>query len=71
MGSIVATETSTVTFISVPGYAFARQLHVSAAGHRLPDWRASVVSVLFIPAYFKRRVADGVSAARRAVRRLA
>jgi solute:Na+ symporter, SSS family len=52
MGSIVATETSTVTFISVPGYAFAGnftflQLVFGYLIGRL------VVSVLFVPAYFR------------------
>jgi solute:Na+ symporter, SSS family len=52
MGSIVATETSTVTFISVPGYAFAGdftflQLVVGYLIGRI------VVSVLLLPAYFR------------------
>lgn len=52
MGSIVATETSTVTFISVPGYAYTTdftflQLVVGYMIGRL------AVSVLFIPAYFR------------------
>jgi solute:Na+ symporter, SSS family len=52
MGSIVATETSTVTFISVPGYAFAGdftflQLVVGYLIGRI------VVSSLFLPAYFR------------------
>jgi SSS family transporter len=52
MGSIVATETSTVTFISVPGYAYTTdftflQLVMGYMIGRL------AVSVLFIPAYFK------------------
>jgi SSS family solute:Na+ symporter len=52
MGSIVATETSTVTFISVPGLAFAGnytflQLVVGYLVGRV------VVSVVFIPAYFR------------------
>jgi SSS family transporter len=52
MGSIVATETSTVTFISVPGYAYNTnftflQLVMGYMVGRL------AVSVLFIPAYFK------------------
>jgi SSS family transporter len=52
MGSIVATETSTVTFISVPGYAYSTnftflQLVMGYMIGRL------AVSVLFIPAYFK------------------
>jgi SSS family transporter len=52
MGSIVATETSTVTFISVPGYAYSTnftflQLVMGYMIGRL------AVSILFIPAYFK------------------
>ncbi len=52
MGSIVATETSTVTFISVPGYAYSTnftflQLVMGYMIGRL------AVSFLFIPAYFK------------------
>src|SRR5512134_1189935 len=52
MGSIVATETSTVTFISVPGYAYTTnftflQLVMGYMVGRL------AVSVLFIPAYFR------------------
>ena len=52
MGSIVATETSTVTFISVPGYAYGAnltflQLVIGYMIGRL------AVSALFIPAYFK------------------
>jgi SSS family transporter len=52
MGSIVATETSTVTFISIPGYAYSSnftflQLVMGYMVGRL------AVSVLFIPAYFK------------------
>jgi SSS family solute:Na+ symporter len=52
MGSIVATETSTVTFISVPGYAYSTnftflQLVMGYMIGRL------AVSSLFIPAYFK------------------
>jgi SSS family transporter len=52
MGSIVATETSTVTFISVPGYAYSAnltflQLVIGYMIGRL------AVSALFIPAYFK------------------
>ena len=52
MGSIVATETSTVTFISVPGYAYGNnftflQLVMGYMVGRL------AVSVLFIPAYFR------------------
>jgi SSS family transporter len=52
MGSIVATETSTVTFISVPGYAYARdftflQLVLGYLVGRI------VVAVVFVPAYFR------------------
>jgi SSS family transporter len=52
MGSIVATETSTVTFISVPGYAYTTnftflQLVMGYMIGRL------AVSALFIPAYFR------------------
>jgi SSS family transporter len=52
MGSIVATETSTVTFISVPGYAYTTdftflQLVVGYMIGRV------AVSALFIPAYFR------------------
>ena len=52
MGSIVATETSTVTFISVPGYAYLRdftfmQLVIGYMIGRL------VVTILFVPLLFK------------------
>ena len=52
MGSIVATETSTVTFISVPGFAYSAnftflQLVTGYLIGRL------VVAGLFIPAYFR------------------
>jgi SSS family solute:Na+ symporter len=52
MGSIVATETSTVTFISVPGFAYGAnftflQLVVGYLIGRV------AVSILFIPAYFR------------------
>ncbi|HVL66418.1 MAG TPA: sodium:solute symporter [Vicinamibacterales bacterium] len=52
MGSIVATETSTVTFISIPGVAYTTnftflQLVMGYMIGRL------VVSALFIPAYFR------------------
>jgi SSS family transporter len=52
MGSIVATETSTVTFISIPGFAYTTnltflQLVIGYMIGRL------VVSALFIPAYFR------------------
>ncbi|MBI2834386.1 MAG: hypothetical protein HYX76_08170 [Acidobacteria bacterium] len=51
-GSIVATETSTVTFVSVPGYAFGAdltflQLVIGYLIGRL------IVTVLFIPSYFR------------------
>ena len=52
MGSIVATETSTVTFISVPGVAFTGnwtflQLVMGYMIGRI------VVSIVFVPAYFR------------------
>ena len=54
-GSIVATETSAITFISIPGIAFARggnfqflQLVIGYLVGRV------VITVLFIPAYFRR-----------------
>lgn len=52
MGSIVATETSTVTFISVPGFAYGTnftflQLVMGYMIGRI------VVSIVFVPAYFK------------------
>lgn len=52
MGSIVATETSTVTFISVPGYAYLRdftfmQLVIGYMIGRI------VVTILFVPALFR------------------
>ena len=52
MGSIVATETSTVTFISVPGVAFTGnwtflQLVMGYMVGRI------VVSIVFVPAYFR------------------
>ena len=52
MGSIVATETSTVTFISVPGFAYGNNLTFLqlAFGYFLGR---IVVSVLFVPAYFR------------------
>jgi SSS family solute:Na+ symporter len=51
-GSIVATETSTVTFISVPGVAFTGNLTFLqlVMGYMLGR---IVVSVLFVPAYFR------------------
>ncbi|HKR11836.1 MAG TPA: sodium:solute symporter [Pyrinomonadaceae bacterium] len=52
--SIVATETSTITFISVPGIAFARggnfQFLQLVFGYLLGR---IVISILFIPAYFR------------------
>ena len=52
MGSIVATETSTVTFISVPGYAYNAnftflQLVIGYMIGRV------IVVLLFVPAYFR------------------
>src|SRR4029078_5680597 len=52
--SIVATETSTITFISVPGIAFARggnfQFIQLVLGYLLGR---IVISLLFIPSYFR------------------
>jgi len=52
--SIVATETSTITFISVPGIAFARggnfQFLQLVIGYLLGR---IVISILFIPSYFR------------------
>ncbi len=52
--SIVATETSTITFVSVPGIAFARngnfQFLQLVFGYMLGR---IVISVIFIPMYFK------------------
>src|SRR5919202_434548 len=52
--SIVATETSTITFISVPGVAFARggnfQFLQLVIGYMLGR---VVISLLFIPSYFR------------------
>ncbi|HLL72862.1 MAG TPA: sodium:solute symporter [Pyrinomonadaceae bacterium] len=52
--SIVATETSTITFISVPGVAFARggnfQFLQLVLGYMLGR---IVISLLFIPSYFR------------------
>src|SRR5687768_7084537 len=52
--SIVATETSTITFISVPGIAFARggnfQFLQLVVGYMLGR---VVISLLFIPSYFR------------------
>ena len=55
MASIVSTETSAVTFISVPGYAFSTdftflQLPLGYVVGRF------VVSLLFVPAYFRGEV---------------
>jgi SSS family transporter len=52
MGSIVATETSTVTFISVPGFAYDRnftfmQLVIGYMIGRI------IVTILFVPSYFR------------------
>ena len=52
MGSIVATETSTVTFISVPGYAYGGNLTFLQLVMGYMIGRVAV-SILFIPAYFK------------------
>src|ERR671914_1155803 len=52
--SIVATETSTITFISVPGVAFARggnfQFLQLVFGYMIGR---IVISLLFIPSYFR------------------
>jgi SSS family transporter len=52
MGSIVATETSTVTFISVPGYAYTTDFTFLQLVMGYMIGRIAV-SVLFIPAYFR------------------
>ena len=52
MGSIVATETSTVTFISVPGYAYGNNLTFLQLVIGYMIGRIAV-SILFIPAYFR------------------
>ncbi len=52
MGSIVATETSTVTFISVPGYAYSKDFTFLQLVFGYLIGRV-VVTVLFVPAYFK------------------
>jgi solute:Na+ symporter, SSS family len=52
MGSIVATETSTVTFISIPGFAYANNLTFLQLVMGYMVGRL-VISVIFIPAYFK------------------
>lgn len=51
-GSIVATETSTVTFISVPGFAYGANFTFLqlVAGYMIGR---VVVSILFIPSYFR------------------
>ena len=51
-GSIVATETSTVTFISVPGFAFGADLTFLQLALGYLAGRI-VVMVLFVPAYFR------------------
>lgn len=51
MASIVATETSTVTLISVPGYAFGGDLTFLQLALGYVVGRI-IVSMLFIPAYF-------------------
>jgi len=52
MGSIVATETSTVTFISVPGFAYGADFTFLqlVAGYMIGR---VVVVLLFVPAYFR------------------
>jgi solute:Na+ symporter, SSS family len=52
MGSIVATETSTVTFISIPGFAYANNLTFLQLVMGYMVGRL-VISAIFIPAYFK------------------
>jgi SSS family transporter len=52
MGSIVATETSTVTFISVPGFAFAGDFTFLQLVFGYLLGRV-VVSAVFVPAYFR------------------
>jgi solute:Na+ symporter, SSS family len=52
MGSIVATETSTVTFISVPGFAYGGNLTFLQLVMGYMIGRVAV-SILFIPAYFR------------------
>jgi SSS family solute:Na+ symporter len=52
MGSIVATETSTVTFISVPGYAFAGNFTFLQLVFGYLLGRV-FVSAIFVPAYFR------------------
>jgi SSS family transporter len=53
MGSIVATETSTVTFISVPGYAFGGDLTFLQLALGYLVGRV-FVAVVLLPAYFSR-----------------
>jgi len=52
MGSIVATETSTLTFISVPGFAYSTNFTFLqlVMGYMLGR---IVIALIFIPAYFK------------------
>lgn len=52
MGSIVATETSTVTFISVPGLAYAGNFSFLQLVLGYMVGRV-MVTLLFVPAYFK------------------
>ncbi|MFB3852443.1 MAG: sodium:solute symporter [Vicinamibacterales bacterium] len=52
MGSIVATETSTVTFISVPGYAYSNNFTFLQLVLGYMIGRVAVV-LMFVPAYFK------------------
>jgi SSS family solute:Na+ symporter len=52
MGSIVATETSTVTFISVPGFAYANNFTFLQLVMGYMLGRVAVVAV-FVPAYFR------------------
>lgn len=55
MGSIVATETSTVTFISIPGLAYTTNLTFLQLVTGYMVGRIAV-SVLFVPAYFRGRL---------------
>jgi SSS family solute:Na+ symporter len=55
MGSIVATETSTVTFISIPGLAYSTNLTFLQLVMGYMVGRIAV-SILFLPAYFKGRL---------------
>jgi SSS family transporter len=52
LGSIVATETSTVTFISVPGYAYLRDFTFLQLVIGYMVGRVVVVAV-FVPSYFR------------------